>query len=882
MIKKLTYTSLLWIVFSWAVPAQTGNDTLFHTVAKRLHEFQYNTPREKVYVHQDRTQYVAGETMWFKVYQSSSPEFPVESGVVYVELINGMNQAVAETKWKLENGSAAGHIELPDTLTSGLYQLRAYTQWMQNFDAEGFFTRELRIASRYTEPWGIETEFSVSGNTLSAALRFMEVPQGRLRYKLRLNGEVSRSFPLEPDEEGIVLLDIELPTNRVLEGTQFFIVETPEGQREFPIPFSSPVELSFFPEGGHLVAGLPSKLAFKVTDRQGKGIEASGVIQDLEGNEVRRFETQYQGMGSFSFEPEAGKRYIARLDDSEVRMTLPDSYAKGLVMSLGYRDDRLRITLRHNLDTLRALMPFYLTIHQEGTSWFNARVNMQQRMNVFDIPKEKLPTGVFVITIYDENLFAYTERLAFVNYPERLEMKMKPDKAEYGIRQKVTVEMEIPKQGGNIARDFSVAVVKSNLDDANTRNNIYTDYFLTSELKGRIDNPEYYFNQSDSLIAQHLDLLLQTHGWRRYLWDRVVSERVPDMHFPVEKSLTFSGRVYPRSKSQKMEDIELTASFRQDTIHDIISFHPGEEGLFMFTNYDFRDTAEVILSAQDHRNRILDISLIEHQKTLFDYYSYGEGFTKKENQELYVELKGTMPQGGIVGIDKIVHQLPEVSVTAKKKRHPHKIHNEAFSNLIYEVRRDMSYSARIGAVGILLYVPNGTARGLGSRFLGSSSGDRINVDGTKTFVLLDGVRTSVENLKSIPPGFIDHVEMLSMGSVMHYTSGSTITDDVFYPIAFWTRDRMSYAQPVRSVTYKFPGYNQPKEFYSPDYAKTNEYINPDHRNTLYWQPHVTINADGKAEFSFFTSDDKGEYVIHCEGKTEDGEIGTGFSLIQIN
>lgn len=856
--------------------AQAEGDTLFQTVAERLHAFQRLAPREKVYVHQDRTQYVAGETIWFKVYQSSSEEYPVESGVVYVELIDGMNRPVAETKWKLENGSAAGHIELPDTLVSGQYLLRAYTQWMQNYGAESFFTREIRIASPFADPWGIETDFSLSDNTLSVALRFTDNPQERLRYKLRLNGETSRAFPLDLDEDGIALLDIDLPSDKVFEGPQFFIVETSEGLREFPIPLSPPVELAFFSEGGNLVTGLPSKVAFKITDRQGKGIEASGVIQDQDGNEVRRFETQHQGMGSFYFEPETGKHYIARLDDSEVQTVFPEAYPKGLVMSLGYRKDRLRITLRHNLDVHRALAPFYLAIHQEGVSWFNAHVNMHEQMNVFDIPKEKLPVGMFVITIYDENLFAYAERLAFVNYPEQIEIKATTDKEEYGIRQKVTVEIDIPERDRWIQTgDFSLAVVKSNLDDTQTRNNLYTEFFLGSELKGRIENPGYYFMQNDSTVRQNFDLLLLTHGWRRYTWDQLVSESPLDMSYPLEKSLTFSGRVYPRNKSQKMEDVELTASFRQDTIHDIISFHPEEDGIFMFTGYDFSDTAEVILSAQDHRHRILDLSVIEHQKAPFEYYSYGEGFTKEDNENLYVELLGIMPQGEIVGIDKIIHELPEVSVMAKKKRHPQKMHDELFTLHTYEVRRESSYGSRIGALGILLYIPKKITRDLGTMFMNGK-------DGTNIYFLLDGIRTSAENIKALPPHFIDHVELLSYTTAMRYTSQYTMGEAEFFPIAFWTRDRMSYSEPVRSVTYKFPGYNQWKEFYAPDYSSSvSEYINPDHRNTLYWQPDVKINKEGKATFSFFTSDDVGEYIIHCEGRSTKNQNGIDFSLFQV-
>ena len=170
------------------------NDALFQTAAQQLYSWHSLAPIEKLYVHQDRTRYVAGETIWFKVYQTFSNGIEEGSGVVYVDLIDGSNSLVAQTKWKMENGMASGHIELPKILPAGNIQLRAYTRWMQNFDSEGFFTREISILSPY------------------------------------------------PSKE-----------------------ETAPMQEK---------RLTLFPEGGNLVEGLLSRIAFEVTDVNGKGMDA--------------------------------------------------------------------------------------------------------------------------------------------------------------------------------------------------------------------------------------------------------------------------------------------------------------------------------------------------------------------------------------------------------------------------------------------------------------------------------------------------------------------------------------------------------------------------------------------------------------------------------
>ncbi|MDF9830400.1 TonB-dependent receptor plug domain-containing protein [Parabacteroides sp. PF5-6] len=877
--KKIMFAVVLWMLLPFVGSAQTESDTLFHTVSKRLHEFQYNAPREKVYVHQDRTQYVAGETMWFKVYQSSSPDFPVESGVVYVELIDGMNQAVAETKWKLENGSAAGHIELPDTLTSGLYQLRAYTGWMQNFDAEGFFTREIRIASPFFDPWGIETDFSVTGNMLSAALRFLHKPEGTLRYKLRLNGEVSRAYPLKLDEDGEVHLDIELPEDTEYEGTQFFIVETPEGDREFPVSLEAPVQFTLFPEGGNLVAGLPSKIAFKVTDRQGKGLNADGVIVDNEGKEVRRFHTQYLGHGYFYFEPEEGKQYTARLDNPVVKTPFPPVYPKGMVMDVRRSGDRMRIALKHNLESNHLLLPFYLTIHQEGVVWFNAFVDMSEKMTVLDIPKEKLPEGIFTITIYDENLQAYCERLAFINYPEQLQLSLETDKTAYGKREKVVVRMDVKDKYGSVEDgDFSVAVVKSELDKTDTRNNFYTDYFLRSELKGRVEAPASYFAKRDTTGLNQLDLLLLTQGWRRYNWDYVVSGKNPDLYYPVEKDLSFSGQVQLRNRDKNLEDISINAILQRDSIEEIVSAHPGYRGAFKFEGYDFCDTMEVVISVVDKKNRTLYLSVVNHEGQPSDYYTYGSGINRSDNDSLIVEMSGTIPITPGESIDKAIHELPEVSVTAKAKSKDHRrLHNETFNIGTYKAVKNRSYGGKWGALGILFYTPGVTALDQGDQLSLRVFG--VGLLAPPPLLVLDGNRADDKTLTSIPPNFIERVEVLGPASAMVYgRSGGGA-------ILFFTRswDDMVDMIPSKTVIHKFVGYTRPKEFYSVDYSDSS----PDHwvqdqRNTLYWQPEVRMNEEGEMEFTFFTSDDKGEYLIHCEGRSDNGEIGVTHCLIGIH
>jgi len=878
--------------------ANAQTDPQFQSVAERLYDFYSATPVEKIYLHQDRTNYVAGETMWFKVYQSST-EQQVESGIVYVELVNGNNDLVIESKWPLFSGITSGQIELPDTLPMGVYQVRAYTHWMKNLYPEGFFTREIHIASHYNSPLEIETDFEVEGNKLHAALRFIPIPQKKISCHLILNGEKTKSYSLEPDAEGEAVLEINLPEKTTFEGAQYFVVETGEKTRKFPVPFTPAIQLYLFPEGGNLVEGLTSKVAFKVNDRTGRGVEAQGVVVDQNGKEITKFQTTHQGNGFFHITPEAGRKYIVRLDHGTVETILPEAHADGIVMTMKRNEEYMRVTLLSRLEAQS--YPLYLTIHQEGISWFNALLNQKEEVTVLDIPFDKLPSGVFTLTVYDRNDQAWCERLAFFNYPEELDIQLQADKPTYGKREKVILTMDSPTDNLDFGT-YSLAVVKAGLDPAEARNNLFTDYFLQSELKGRIENPVAYLTNRDREGWQNLDLLLLTNGWRKYEWEQLMAATPEEANYPIEESLTFSGRVHLQNKKQKPEDITLNAVFRHPTIDDLQSFHPGEKGIFKFTGYDFTGTAEVILSAQDKNNNIMDLSIIEHVSSPPDFYTYGKGISKTDNESLYVEMSGRLVQHIAKDIDKTIFDLPEVAVTAKRKVKQvtrWQLHNSEFARPPLIVNKRNSYGGKL--INLLYSVPgivvqelplgDWNIRVLGSGAMISANISRVTATPKPTnaaeddpapapggmgsvdpvVYILNGSVTSKEAIQTIPPNLVERIEVLAPATAMiysRYASGGGI--------AFFTNAPMAReSSPTKTLMHRFVGYNQLKTFFSPDYAMANTqgYQDADRRNTLHWQPEVSINEKGKAEVSFYTSDEKGEYLIHCEGRSSDGTIG---------
>ena len=792
------------------------------SVEERLNKYAELLPIEKIYIHQDRTRYVAGETIWFKAYQTYSKGDDAGSSILYVDLINSDSKLAVSSKWLLEDNIAYGQIELPQTLPAGNYQLTAYTRWMQNEGMENYFTREIQVFS------AVQAESA----------------------------------------------DEHMPTRE------------------------PSIELRFFPEGGNLVEGIPSKIAFKVTDGHGIGVNASGVITDLEGNEAQRFETHHNGMGVFMFTPASDTQYKAYLDNYPEENIFPAIQPKGIVMEVTLTPNWIHVTCRHNLMTPIFQAPFYLTIHQNGVEYYTTSVNVSNRQSVLHIPLDYLPEGIFTITVFDRQLNAWCERLAFFKYPESLQLQVTAEREKYEKRKEVTLHIQAKNslgfpQSGN----FSLAVVASGLVNPENRNNFYSDYFLQSEIRGIVENPASYFEEQDTVGLQKINLLLLTQGWRKYVWNAMMALAKPKIRYAVEKDLGFSGKVDMGKRTTK-EQVDVTALLRLDELSEILSGRLEDDGSFQFSGYHFSDTAQVLISAVDNKKTALNLTV---DKPVFPTPVFLHPKYDSLEQQFGKEQFGNMP---VVSEDmeKRIYELPEIQVTARVNRlNRNERHSSEQNVFTYEVNKKNEYIGEsaiettgsnfidsnnnvidmtntnvvgnTGALAILNQIPR-------MRMLRESGGGAAGANissNVEPIYVLDGVRVTADKLRATPASMIARVELLDQTASMVYGSGSFGGAVVFYTKDMRNVKTSNPSSSSKTVSYRFAGYNQEKEFYTPDYSLPQTNFKPDFRKTLYWQPEVILDEEGKAVLTFFTSDEQGEYIIHCEGISDKKEIGVGQS-----
>lgn len=304
----------------------------------------------------------------------------------------------------------------------------------------------------------------------------------------------------------------------------------------------------FFPEGGSLVAGVKSRIAFKAEDAGGKGIALKGTILAADGKAVAEAETTHLGMGSFELQPQPGISYTfqAKLPDGKtVTAGLPEPLQQGLAMKVTEKDTVLEVEICTSQATLQAAGPVHVTLggKHAGKFYFEDTLTLTQPQGLIRVPVRAFPEGVAAFTLYDAQLRPQCERLAYISKEEgKVTLQLKTDKPEYTPSEQAALFFSCNSaDGSTVKAQLSVAVVDAGITPVPAEN-IITWLQLQSELRGEIEQPFLYFNKDNPHRKEQLDLLLRTQGWRDFVWRRVKDTSIVLRYLP-EPGITLSGHV---------------------------------------------------------------------------------------------------------------------------------------------------------------------------------------------------------------------------------------------------------------------------------------------------------------------------------------------------
>lgn len=797
MTKKLFYL----LVFFFSIPsinfAQKPTDSIQKT--------KTTIPEiEKVYLHTDNNYYTVGESLWYKAYSvyAYTNQLFDHSKILYVELLSPESKIISRNITNLEGGIGHGDFILADSLgiKPGNYQLRAYTNWMRNYGDDFIFKKEIQIITPSKE----------NDNTKTIAKNKKD------------NSKV--------ENIASVLID-------------------------------------FFPEGGSLVEEIISNVAFKATDPYGNPIQIKGTIFDANDKPITLFKNVHDGMGKFIIQPEKNQKYYAIVitpNNEEIKITLPEVQKTGYTLSTNTIDTKKVVTIKTNTATLNQNPNADLTLicTTRGITYFEGTQSLKNTKLSFILPEENFPEGIAQITLYDKLFQPQSERLVYIEKNNDITVSLSTDKKQYTPKEKVNLNVSAKdKQGNPLIANFSIAATDTNgiIENFDSTLNICSYFLMASDIRGKVHNPTYYFNNSNPARLFHLDLLLLTQGWRDFVWKKFPNLK-ENQNFKVEKGISITGKIENLFGTKVKENNQVQMVLLNNGASVMLNDTTDVNGKFAFDNIVFKGTATMLLNTKNQKGKnngefVLDS--IYNPPIAVDFKAY-----KPLNDE---ESKITKIQTNLRNKNMLFNipeenQLKDVIITAKKKKEDTTESRYGFADFTYIPNEK---GPRFSNIFMLLQIaiPNVTA---------STNSVRFNRYNGPPVILVDGIETDMDLLSSISTDDIAKIEAIkgpgaaifgsqgANGAIIIYTKlgkGSTTSRKVFHSIAM----------PIN-------GYQNTRFFYSPDYSKPkpSENDQADIRNTIYWNPYIQPDENGNTNISYYNSEVNTTVNVNLEGITNNG------------
>ena len=828
-----------------------------------LQDFSNNIPHEKVYLHFDNTSYYQSDPIWFKCYVTSAQhQLSDLSKTLYVELLNPGGEIVDQRILKIENGQCHGNFTLEHLpFYSGFYEVRAYTKYMLNFGDDIIFSRLLPVFDKPKEESNFEE-----------------------KNMLKYTRWGIRNYPMKR--------------------------EPPEREKK--------VNLRFFPEGGNLVQGVASRVAFEATDEAGNPIDVTGVVTDGAKQELCQFSGFHEGRGVFTYAPGVSSRNdVAEVEYSgkKYRFDLPSRLPQGVVMevdNLTYPDS-IVITLRKNSATPPGILGIAVMNGGRLQNAYLARIEEDE--NYFLIDKTLLSSGVSQIVLFNSKGEILCDRLIFTNLNqlltgELIDVKAKTGKTSYHPHELVDMELWIADREANpVQTTFSLSV-RDGENEVESNHNILTDLLLMSEIRGYVRNPAYYFEKGDDPA---LDVLLMVQGWRRYSWKQMAGVESFEMKYLPEQGIETHGNVvsFVRQKPQPDVDVSMMLIKKGDENENggsfLETFVTDEKGSFSFMSdvsgrwsmiltvsekgkkKDHRILLDRVFSPEPKRYRYADMQVSIAKKSEENKDDDETSDDLEDDSESF--LKAYRDSIAKLGINEKVHQIDEVTIKGKRNSTERDIlRNRTTSVTFYDVPAEMDNFFDQGKyIGEDIHE---FMRNMNEQFkIRRYEGEEILEYKQKwpLFVInYKPVDFSDPDAKEFEYFKYKAIRVNAIRSIYINETLTAMCQYVILPplekcidliqeyscvvfIETWPEGKIPAegAKGVRKTWLE--GYSAVKEFYSPDYSTLPPV--PDYRCTLYWNPSVTTGENGKANIKFYNNSRCTNFSISAETVTEEGWIG---------
>ena len=612
-------------------------------------------------------------------------------------------------------------------------------------------------------------------------------------------------------------------------------------------------------EGGALLSIPHQNVAFKAQGADGFSKEVEGFLFNSKGDTLTNFRSEHNGMGIFTMNPVDNETYYVtvRTNDSITkRFDLPAIEPKGISIAMSHYKQEIRYEIQKT-EATEWPQKLFLLAHTRGKLAILQPINPKR---TFGKMNDSLFTeGITHFMLIDEQGNALSERLIFVPDHKPNQWQITADQPTYGKREKVSLQIAAKDNEGNpVEGTFSVSITdRKSIQPDSLADNILSNLLLTSDLKGYVEDPAYYFLNQDARTLRSIDYLMMTHGWRRHKMENVL--RTPSLNFTnyIEKGQTISGRImgFFGANVKKGPICVLAPKY-----NIIATTETDEKGQFI-VNTSFRDSTTFLVQARTKKGFAgVDILMDPPQYPVATHKApylngaatFMEDYLMNTRDQYYME-------GGMR-----VYNLKEVTVTAKRERPSSKSIYTGGINT-YTVEED-----RLQGYGQTAF---DAASRLPSVTITNGSEIHIRNNSEPAIIVIDDIvyEDAYDILKDIQVSDMSSISLLRGADAVILgprASGGAVVITLKDP-------RNLPARPAQGIiTYTPLGYSESVEFYHPTYD-TPEKKNAqrsDFRSTVYWNPELRLDAEGKATIEYYTPDSTAPEDIIIEGVDKNGKV----------
>jgi hypothetical protein len=855
---------------------------------------------EKIYLQLDGKVYTTDKTIWFKsIVVNADDHAPTKlSGVLYVELIGPDEKIIEKKVIKLENGIGDGYFDLEKNYPEGSYLIRAYTKWDENFGTDFFFKEYIQVfvpsLKAKPDPISNVTLVEKQNNQRQLVAYFDPYLIDSLHKKdltifITLNDKKD-SLIIKKNDDNKYMIDYPIPYECQFATLQMQTKNLSRYSKTIVLN-EDRFDLQFFPESGELVNGLPCRVGFKALDFNGKGKSVEGEIVTEKVEVVSSFKSNQLGMGSFILtRVDINTPYFARIKSKSDRQVsnlypLPKVTLQGNALSVIKNGGKILITASSNYLRNNSI---YVRASCRGIIYYDIKGQLQEGVLRFSFPSDKFPEGIISFTMMNNLMQPVAERLYFNGRPEtRVNIAISPEKDIYTQRELTRLNIKTTNNNGEPEK-ASLSLLVLNKEQMgqiqSMRQNILSYFLLSSDLKGEIENPGFYFNE-DNNSYNDLDALLLTQGWRKYLYAKPADK----IRFQPETNLTVAGSV-GGIFFQKKKSAELTLmTFGH---HKSVQTQTTDSlGRFNFNiNDEYGQNLNILIQSANKAGKKNNYTIVLDKKespaVIFNHIiSVG----KIDNVVLRLveknidrkKVEDTYRLSGVILLGEVKVEAYKMTPNRKKVLLEIGKPNKVISGEEIQ-KKEEKWSFGLYSV-IQAKFPDIIIR---RNYIGYLYAHVRSSE--PTLVVIDGITVRKEDyslIPNIPPSEVSSFELIENAKnyvklILEYDPeispiNAPSHGDVIAIYTYAGNGILGALKPIGIIQAAVPVFSAPREFYAPKYEnlQASDWYKPDLRALIHWEPKVTVDSLGIASRSFYNGDITGEVKVVVEAISENGEIG---------